>query len=107
MTTSTTTTTTEAPGCCRAIPTMATISHNENCLKRDNEGLCARGAACEWIVTDNDDDCLFTTTTTTTTTEEPGCCKGDSVKSNERCNKMDTESKCDRSSSCHWLSGGV
>merc|ERR1719206_1451719 len=98
MTTSTTTTT-EAPGCCRAIPTMATISHNENCLKRDSEGLCARGAACEWIVTDNDDDCLFTTTTTTTTTEVPGCCYANpdvaySKKYQTTCTAFFTERDC-------------
>merc|ERR1719445_1186956 len=58
---------------------------------------------CEWVITDDFDDCVLTTTTTT---EEPGCCKGDSVRTNERCNKMETRDKCERSSSCHFISGG-
>merc|ERR1719347_1263510 len=92
------------PGCCRGFSYKA----QAKCLQLMEQDKC-ENKGCEWLLTDDPNDCdlTTTTTTTTTTTEEPGCCKGDSVRTNERCNKMDTESKCDRSSSCHWLSGGV
>merc|ERR1719320_1746147 len=41
--------------------------------------------------------------TTTTTTEQPGCCMADSAKHSDMCNLKETQTKCDRSSSCHWL----
>ena len=60
---------------------------------------------CEFVFTDDPNDCVSTTTTTTptTTTEEPGCCKGDSARTNERYNKIEGRDKCERSSSCHFL----
>merc|ERR1712013_324999 len=99
----TTTTTTEEPGCCKG----SSYKAQAKCLPLMDEMGCAR-KGCEWIVTDDFDDCVLTTTTTTTTTttEEPGCCKGDSARTNERCNKMEGREKCERSSSCHFLSGG-
>jgi len=100
----TTTTTTEEPGCCKG----SSYKGQAKCLGLTDQDMCAR-KGCEWVLTDNVDDCILTTTTTTTTTTtaEPGCCMGDSVKTNERCNKMDGRDKCERSSSCHFVSGGV
>merc|ERR1712013_474379 len=97
----TTTTTTEEPGCCKG----SSYKAQAKCLPLMDEMGCAR-KGCEWIVTDEPDDCIITTTTTTTTAE-PGCCKGDSARTNERCNKMEGREKCERSSSCHFISGGV
>jgi len=59
------------------------------------------------VVTDDPDECILTTTTTTTTTttEEPGCCKADSAKHQDMCDMKETESKCERSSSCFWVLG--
>merc|ERR1712013_770833 len=100
----TTTTTSEEPGCCRG----SSYKAQAKCLPLMDEMGCER-KGCEWIVTDEPDDCIITTTTTTTTTTtaEPGCCKGDSARTNERCNKMEGREKCERSSSCHFISGGV
>merc|ERR1719320_487678 len=62
---------------------------------------------CNWLVTDDETDCEITTTSSPTTTEEMGCCKGDSVKSNDKCNgKLDSAS-CERMSSCEWIIDGV
>ena len=41
--------------------------------------------------------------TTTTTTEVPGCCAGDSAKSNPMCNARDSKTRCEKSSSCHFI----
>jgi len=100
----TTTTTTEEPGCCRGFSYKA----QAKCVPLLDQTGCER-KGCEWVITDDYDECILTTTTTTTTTttEEPGCCKGDSARTNERCNKMETRDKCERSSSCHFISGGV
>jgi len=35
----------------------------------------------------------------------PGCCKADSAKRQDMCDMKDTQSKCDRSSSCTWQFG--
>merc|ERR1719361_151189 len=98
----TTSSTTETPGCCRAIPSLATMSHNENCVKRDSINLCARGSACEWLITDDDADCELTTTTSpSSTTPPPGCCYGDSYKSNGKCLKATEQGRCE-SNGCNW-----
>merc|ERR1740123_193437 len=99
----TTTTTTEEPGCCRGFSFKA----QAKCVGLDSEDMCGR-KGCEWVTTDDFSDCdlTTTTTTTTTTTAEPGCCAGDSARTTERCNKMDTDDKCSRSSSCNWVPFG-
>merc|ERR1719204_576577 len=45
-------------------------------------------------------------TTTETPTEPSGCCKGDSVKTNDMCNSRLTRTQCERSSSCHFIVDG-
>merc|ERR1719486_959829 len=96
--------TTVEPGCCRGFSFKA----QDKCVPLLDQTGCER-KGCEWVVTDDYDECILTTTTTstTTTTEEPGCCKGDSPRTNDRCNKMEGRDKCERSSSCHFISGGV
>merc|ERR1719317_1434571 len=67
------------------------------------------GDHCVWEPLGEYMDCEMlwpTTTNTPTTTEEPGCCKGDSFKTNEKCNKLEGRDKCERSSSCHFISWG-
>merc|ERR1719230_1338121 len=97
-------TTTEEPGCCRGFSYKA----QDKCVPLLDQTGCER-KDCEWLLTADPKDCVITTTTTTTTTttEEPGCCKGDSPRTNDRCNKMEGRERCERSSSCHFLSGGV
>ena len=60
--------------------------------------------------TDEPTDCEMTTTESPPTpqpTVEVGCCKGDSAKSNDKCNAKAMRGQCDRSSSCHWIADGV
>jgi len=96
----TTTTTTEDPGCCRGHSYKA----QAKCFGLEDQKGCER-KDCEWVLTDNPEDCVMTTTTTTTTTttEAPGCCMADSAKRQDMCDKKESKSKCDRSSSCHWI----
>jgi len=98
----TTTTTTEEAGCCRGFSYKA----QAKCSPLDDAVGCER-KGCEWVVTEDFDDCVLTTTTTTTstTTEEPGCCMGDSTKTNPRCNAKQSRDQCERMSSCHFVSG--
>merc|ERR1719230_2523641 len=49
----------------------------------------------------------MTTTETPTTTPMPGCCKGETMSSNEKCNAIEDMDKCERSSSCHFIKDGV
>merc|ERR1719361_1325530 len=97
----TTTTTTIAPGCCRGFSFKA----QAKCQMAMEQGKC-EDKGCEWVQTEDPDDCVLTTTSTTTTTETPGCCAGDSVRTTERCNKMEGREKCERSSSCHFVPNG-
>jgi len=100
----TTTTTTVAPGCCRG----SSYKAQAKCLGIEDQVGCER-KDCEWLETDEPDDCVLTTespTTTTTTTEEPGCCKGDSAKTNPMCNAREGRERCEKSSSCHFVSRG-
>merc|ERR1712087_226602 len=46
----------------------------------------------------------MTTTETPTTTQMPGCCKGDSLSSNEKCNTI--KDKCNQRSSCEFVDFG-
>merc|ERR1712013_288510 len=95
----TTTTTTIAPGCCRG----SSYKAQAKCFGLEDQMGCER-KDCEWVETDDPNDCVITTTTSTpTTTEDPGCCKGDSAKSNDKCNMKEDGDSCSRSSSCHWI----
>jgi len=99
----TTTTTTEEPGCCMG----SSYKAQAKCFGLADQTSCER-KDCEWLVTDDDSDCVITTTTTTTTTttQVPGCCKGSSSASNDKCNDIDDAEKCDRRSSCHFVPFG-
>merc|ERR1740123_567772 len=68
----TTTTTTDAPGCCYG----SSYKAQAKCLGLDRD-MCAR-KGCEFLETENEDDCILTTTESPTTTVIPGCCKGTS-----------------------------
>merc|ERR1719244_2332202 len=95
-------TTTEQPGCCRGYSYKA----QAKCVGLEDVIACER-KDCEWVETEDPSECIMTTTTTTTTTTTaaPGCCKADSPKRQDMCDLKDTQSKCDRSSSCTWLFG--
>merc|ERR1719242_418122 len=95
----TTSTSTEPAGCCKGDSYMA----NPKCNRAMTSDKC-ENQGCEWIITEDLNDCVITTTTSTPTTTEPaGCCKGDSARSNDKCNLKDSSKMCDRSSSCHWI----
>jgi len=95
------TTTTQEPGCCKG----SSYKNQANCLGFDNRDDCVLGG-CYFVIDGEPEDCVITTTSTTTTTEDPGCCAGDSAKSNPMCNKCETREQCEKSSSCHFVSGG-
>merc|ERR1719295_1270099 len=86
-------TTTESPtepaGCCYG----DSYKQNDRCAKATTQSRC-EDMGCRFLVTDDPDDCVMTTTETPTTTPAPGCCKGDSVKFNDR-------------SSCHFIDFGI
>merc|ERR1719204_2180542 len=96
----TTTTTTAEPGCCKG----SSYKAQSKCFGLEDQASCER-KSCEWLLTDDASDCEITTTDTPTTTEEAGCCKADAPKRQDMCDLKETRKKCDRSSSCHWLSG--
>ena len=56
---------------------------------------------------DTPEDCEMMTVSPTTTTETPGCCKGDSYASNDKCNQKDSRDSCYCVSSCEWFASGV
>merc|ERR1719464_898935 len=100
----TTSSPTEPAGCCHGDSYKA----NDKCAKATAQDKC-EDKGCSWLVTDDPDDCIITTTsevTTDTPTEEPGCCKGDTAKSNSACNLKDTKSQCERSGKCEWIKDG-
>jgi len=94
---------TSAPGCCRG----SDYKSNGKCGSVTEQGKCERSTNCEWLVTDDVEDCAMTTTESPTTTAEVGCCKGDSFKSNSKCNAITDGDKCDARSSCHFVIDGV
>merc|ERR1719495_1677026 len=94
--------TTALPGCCYGDSYKA----NGKCNKATHQGRCESNG-CSWLVTYDARDCEMTTTTSTTTTEEPGCCMGDSSKTNPMCNAREGRERCEKSSSCHFVSGGI
>jgi len=95
---------TTAPGCCMGDSYKA----NGKCALAMEAGKCEE-KGCSWIVTDEPSDCELTTTSSPTTTAEAGCCKGESVPSNVKCNALSASGgdKCDARSSCHWIKDGV
>jgi len=100
----TTSTTTVAPGCCRG----SSYKAQAKCMGIADQIGCER-KSCEWIETDDAMDCVITTSSTTTpptTTADPGCCKGDSAKSTEKCNAIGENAKCDSRAACHWVAFG-
>jgi len=97
----TTTTTTEAPGCCYG----SSYKAQAKCLGLDR-AMCER-KGCEFLETENEDDCILTTTESPTTTVIPGCCKGTSRTSNDACNAIEDADQCDRRSSCTFIAFGV
>merc|ERR1711971_476699 len=102
VTTTTTEPTTTVSGCCRGTSFKSNADCNAALVERD----CGR--KCVWIPGgDVEDECAFTTTTSTPTTTEVGCCKGDSLRSTEKCNALTSSAQCDRMSSCNWVEDGV
>merc|ERR1719361_1794330 len=102
VTTTTTEPTTTESGCCKG----TNFKSNEGCNAMLTERTCGR--KCVWIPGgDLEDDCAMTTTTSTPTTTEVGCCKGDSLRSTDKCNALTTSKQCDRMSSCNWVEDGV
>merc|ERR1719232_38816 len=97
---------TEPAGCCRGDSYKA----NAKCMRASERGKC-EDKGCEWLITDDPEDCIITTTTSTTpspTEPEEGCCKGTTgtEASNEKCNAIDKQDKCDARSSCEWIRFG-
>merc|ERR1719249_133312 len=97
----TTTTTTQAVGCCYGDSYKA----NDKCRAMDDDQARCEKQGCTFLVTDNPDDCDVTTTDTPTTTATPGCCKGDSLKSQDKCNTI--KDKDNARSSCQFIDFGV
>jgi len=97
----TTTTTTEEVGCCYSADSYKA---NGKCARATDRARC-EDMGCDFLVTDDPNDCIVTTTETPTTTQEPGCCAGDSAKSNEKCNTRTEKNLCLRSGNCEWRSG--
>jgi len=98
----TTTTTTEEVGCCRGDSYKA----NGKCARATSRSKC-EDMGCEFLVTDDPSDCEMTTTETPTTTATPGCCRGDSLKSQDKCNAIEDKDKCNARSSCQFIDFGI
>merc|ERR1719204_1517425 len=98
----TTTTTTEEVGCCRGDSYKA----NGKCARATDRSKC-EDMGCEFLLTDDPSDCEMTTTDTPTTTQTPGCCKGDSLKSQDKCNAIEDKDKCNARSSCEFVDFGI
>merc|ERR1719361_1540071 len=96
----TTSTPTVEAGCCRGDSYKA----NGKCQMAMEQGKC-EDKGCEWLITDDPDDCVITTTTTPTpdtTEEEPGCCYGDTAKTNAMCAEKEGREQCERSGKCEF-----
>merc|ERR1719335_1305573 len=98
----TTETPTEPAGCCYGDD----YKQNDRCAAATSQSRCEE-MGCSFLETDDPSDCEMTTTESATTTEEVGCCKGDSLKTNPMCNARTSRAQCERSSSCHFISGGT
>jgi len=95
----------DEPGCCYGNPNIAYSKRwMEQCkeygtereclmlLNEDGEPRCTFEPMNEYM------DCeAVWPTTTSTPTEEPGCCRGDSYKSNDKCRRNDNDqAKCEK-----------
>merc|ERR1719230_1673230 len=49
----------------------------------------------------------MTTTETPTTTPMPGCCKGETMSSNEKCNAIEDMDKCNARANCEFIEYGI
>merc|ERR1719245_429497 len=98
------------PGCCYGNPDAAYSSRwmtacqafftERDCLMLTNDDGDYR---CHWEPLGEYEDCeQVWPTTTETPTVPPGCCYGDSYKSNDKCLKATEQSKCE-SKGCNWL----
>merc|ERR1719249_151861 len=85
------------PGCCKA---TGDSRRNARCDKMTSEDTCAAKSACEWIETDDPSEC---TDDDSEEDYDAGCCAGDSERASKRCNPKDSQTACDRMSSCHWI----
>merc|ERR1719260_757463 len=98
----TTTTTTIAPGCCRG----SSYKAQDKCYGLADQTSCER-KDCEWLETEDDSDCELTTTESPTTTIMPGCCAGDSMSAQAKCNAIEDKDKCNARSSCMFVDFGT
>merc|ERR1719391_918715 len=94
---------TDEPGCCY---NPDSYKGNDRCSGATDAQRC-EDMGCKFLITNDPEDCKFTTTESATTTQEVGCCKGDALKTNAMCNKRLTREQCERSSSCHFIPGGI
>merc|ERR1719197_355780 len=102
-TTTTTTSTLPPLGCCYG----DSYKSNDKCRKLDDDQARCEKQGCTFLETEDPTDCDITTTESPTTTIMPGCCKGDSLKSSEKCNAIDDKVKCNGRSSCVFIDFGV
>jgi len=65
-----------------------------------SEDTCEAKSACEWIETNDPSEC---TDDDSEEDYDAGCCAGDSERASKRCNTKDSQTACDRMSSCHWI----
>ena len=86
--------------------TLSLKKHKDKCSKALEQVKC-ESKGCNCLDTDTPEDCEMTTVSPTTTTETPGCCRGDSYASNDKCNHKDSRDSCDCVSSCEWFVSGV
>merc|ERR1719300_7592 len=87
----------ETPGCCKS---SGTSRKNARCEMMTSEDTCESRSACEWMETNDPSEC---SDDDSGDDYEAGCCAGDSERASTRCNKKDTQTACDRLSSCHWI----
>merc|ERR1719334_2490238 len=88
---------TPPPGCCKS---SGTSRKNARCDMMTSEDTCESRSACEWIETNDPSEC---SDDDSGDDYEAGCCAGASERASTRCNKKDTQTACDRLSSCHWI----
>merc|ERR1711972_916151 len=93
-------TTTEEGGCCYG----EGVKENEMCGNKEGRDQCERSGKCEFR-RGADADCTYYPPTSSTTTTEPGCCYGDTAKTNEMCAEKIGRDQCERSGKCEFRSG--
>merc|ERR1719203_2682697 len=99
-----------APGCCMlddVRPMSYEMGWDGQCITYATEQRCITPQSqdgtqrCRWEETGDDVDCSQLWPTTAEPT--PGCCTGNSEAATLRCQPEDTEVRCDRRASCHWI----